>query len=218
MPKRIEYKDGDKIGSLIFKMDALSKSRCRKAYFICKCGKMFKANIGDVKQNKIKSCGCFDGSGDNNPNYKHGLSNHKLQRIYQNIKTRCYNKKSPAYKNYGGRGISVCKEWRNDFSAFFDYVIALPGYGENGLTLDRIDNNGNYEPGNLRWANGSVQRINSRLRVDNKTGYKGVYFDNHLKKYRAKINVHIPGLFESAKLAYEARNQYIKDNKLTEYK
>lgn len=85
--------------------------------------------------------------------YKPGTTNHPLYGKRSQIISRCYDKNNKSYKNYGARGITVCKEWRDDFMAFHDYIIVLPGYGEAGLTLDRRNNDGNYEPGNLRFVN-----------------------------------------------------------------
>ncbi len=83
---------------------------------------------------------------------------------FNGIKYRCYNPNCPSYHRYGGRGISLYAGWLNDFESFYQYISALAGYGEWGLTLDRINNDGNYEPGNLRWATG-VQQQQNRAQV-----------------------------------------------------
>ncbi|APH24986.1 hypothetical protein CF088_14640 [Clostridium botulinum] len=79
----------------------------------------------------------------------HGLRHHRLYGIYTNMKSRCYNSKTPKYKNYGGRGIKVCDEWLNNFKAFYDWAMSN-GYEDN-LTIDRVNNDCNYEPSNCRW-------------------------------------------------------------------
>lgn len=91
---------------------------------------------------------------------KHGgIKNHRATyQSWQDMKQRCYNQKNAQYKNYGARGITVCDRWRNDFSAFLADMKAKPA----GLTLDRIDNNKGYEPGNCRWATPAQQRVNQR--------------------------------------------------------
>ena len=146
-------------------------------------------------------------------NYKHGLINHSLYSRWCNIKTRCYNPNHNSYKDYGGRGIQVCNEWIEDFKTFYDYVTALPNAMEPGFTLDRIDNDGNYEPGNLRWADRETQNANARMRTNNKTGYTGISY--HGDKYRAKVgNKHL-GIFLTAEAAAAVRNQFIIRNNLT---
>lgn len=93
--------------------------------------------------------------------------NYKETRIFRRwryMKSRCYDPKNKSYKHYGGRGIAMCDEWKNSFQAYFDYVSKLEHFGEPGYTLDRIDNNGNYEPGNVRYSTRSEQEHNKRAK------------------------------------------------------
>ena len=99
-----------------------------------------------------------DRHGNLNPNYKDGRKNTRLYRIWGNMKSRCYNVHVTHYERYGGRGIKVCDEWKNDFKAFYDWSMSN-GYTDN-LTIDRINNNGNYEPLNCRWVTVKEQSIN----------------------------------------------------------
>jgi hypothetical protein len=107
--------------------------------------------------------------------YKHGLSGHKLYRVYLSIIQRCYNKNHKGYNLYGGRGIAVCDEWRNDFMAFYRWAMDS-GY-QHGLELDREENNSGYSPDNCRWATRSVNSQNTRTKKSNKCGYRGVWKD-----------------------------------------
>lgn len=93
-------------------------------------------------------------------NYKHGLKGTRLYRIWNGIKNRCFNPNYHRYSDYGGRGIKVCDEWKNDFQSFYDWSMSN-GYSDN-LTIDRINNDGNYEPSNCRWVGLKVQANNSR--------------------------------------------------------
>jgi len=96
---------------------------------------------------------------------KHRLSYTPERRCWANIKQRCYNKKNPMYHQYGGRGIKLYKPWINNFKLFYEYIISLPDHGVKGYTLDRENNEGNYEPGNLRWADWKTQMNNRRERT-----------------------------------------------------
>lgn len=91
---------------------------------------------------------------------KHGLRHTRLYGIWLQMKNRCNNEKTARYKDYGARGITVCDEWCNDFKAFYDWSMAN-GYSDD-LTIDRINNDGNYEPSNCRWITIKQQSRNTR--------------------------------------------------------
>lgn len=126
----------------------------------CPCGKTFKNRLGALKKRRCKDCGCGIVSGIK----RHGLTytQEKVRNVWKNAKARCYSPTHPRYSLYGARGITMYPEWVHDLEAFYNYVTQLPHYGEPGRSLDRRDNNGNYEPGNLRWATQKEQVHNSR--------------------------------------------------------
>ena len=116
----------------------------------------------------------------------HGLANTAEYQLWSNIKERCFNKKSKDYKFYGGRGVTMSNEFKNSFKTFYDHIGRRPS---KKFSLDRIDNNGNYERGNLRWATKSQQAINRRKRKTNKSGTTGVHWHKQSKKWRVNISV-----------------------------
>lgn len=126
----------------------------------CDCGNTIITPIGPLKNGRTKSCGCYGKT--HKWNKTHGMSNTRLFHIWANMIDRCTNKKSPRYKDYGGRGISVCDEWcgENGSSNFISWAKSN-GYKEN-LTLDRIDNDKKYEPLNCRWTSYKKQARNKR--------------------------------------------------------
>ena len=163
-------------------------------------------------------------TGPKNPLFKHGLKGTPLHGKWGNIKERLFTKTNPAYPNYGGRGITMYEPWIHDVRLFCNYVSALPDYGVKGLTLDRIDNDGNYEPGNLRWTTRHIQATNQRkLKKNNTTGYVGV-LRSCIKKNPWTVQLRVNrkcvwiGNFKTAEEAAIARNNYIIQNNLTEYK
>lgn len=120
----------------------------------CECGN-YKICRGDkVKTGAIKSCGC------NNPQQNHGLCHTKLYKVFDGMKTRCYNKHCDRYKYYGARGIRICDEWLTDFVKFYSWAMEN-GY-KKGLTIDRIDNDKGYSPDNCRWVDMKTQNNNKR--------------------------------------------------------
>ena len=121
----------------------------------CDCGNMKIVKPVFWENGRIKSCGCWQ--------KRLTEDQRRLANIYNNMVQRCYNDKNSAYKNYGGRGISICDEWLNDRNSFMEWSMSH-GYSEE-LTIDRIDVDGNYEPDNCRWVGWDVQASNKRTRI-----------------------------------------------------
>lgn len=124
----------------------------------CDCGNEVEVFGRNLKTGNTKSCGCLR----ENLKTKHGLWGSKVYKCWDNMRSRCYNKNMTEYDCYGGRGIRVCDEWKNNFQTFYDYVSKLPHFGEKGYSIDRINNDGNYEPSNVRWATAKEQANNQQ--------------------------------------------------------
>ena len=141
----------------------------------------------------------------------------KLRWTICNMKQRCNNSKNIMYKSYGKRGIKICEEWNRSSEKFVNWSLEN-GY-EEGLSLDRIDNDKGYEPGNCRWTTQSVQTRNVRtICKSNTTGYKGVSLTSDKLKFRANIMVNLKnislGVWIYALDAAKAYDYYVLSNKL----
>lgn len=154
----IEIKNGDRFARLTVIKKSEKKDKSRISIYECKCdcGNIVFARRTNLLDGRIKSCGCFT----KDRMTKHKKSNTRLYHIRSGMIGRCENPNNKDYKNYGSRGISVCKEWRESFEAFYNWAINN-GYADN-LTIDRINNNGNYEPSNCRWTDCKTQSRNTR--------------------------------------------------------
>ena len=195
----------------------LSSEKRSFGIYKCQCGNLFEARIDQIKS--IKSCGCSRYESIKFLNLSHGLSSHRLNLIWRSMKQRAYNHNNTNYNNYGGRGITVCDEWRNDFISFYDWAMSN-GY-DKSLSIDRINNDGNYEPSNCRWTTKEVQAQNKRvLRSNNSSGYKGVSFRKSRNTFVARISIdkkhiYIGSYFKTAYDAAIAYDKYVVDNNLS---
>jgi len=185
----------------------------RFAIFKCNiCKNNFKTSVDSAKTTtKCKSCRSI------NTFTKHGESKAPLYFTWKKMKQRCYNIKDKAYKYYGGRGIIICDEWLNEFETFKKWALGN-GYQDN-LSIDRINNDGNYEPNNCRWTIKEVQARNTRkIMATNLSGYRGVSFVNRDNIWIATISVNNKKIYigrskeklECAKMY----DKYVIDNNL----
>lgn len=144
----------------------------------------------------------------------HGLSNHPLYHRWKNMKRRCEDPSSSWYYRYGGRDINVCKKWRDSPSSFVKWAIAN-GWNPN-LVIDRIDNDDGYFPENCRIVTPSDNNCNIPKRIDNSTGYIGVYKAGN--RYKAEVHYQNRkwrlGSHKTAKKAAIARDKFIIERKL----
>ena len=131
---------------------------------LCDCGQTCIVLADHLVRHKIMSCGCLQKERAKLLNTKHGLRNTRLFRIWAGMVSRCTNPNHKKYGLWGGRGILLCKEWREDFVNFYNWSMNN-GYKDN-LSIDRIDVNGNYEPNNCRWATAKQQARNARTNVN----------------------------------------------------
>lgn len=167
LPRQAKDLTGKEFGRLTA-LGPIGKTNARKILWLCRCACQNEISVttGDLCSGSAQSCGCLRRERTSIANTKHGMSETAIYSIWENMIKRCENPNNTAYKDYGGRGIQVCQEWRNSFDLFYSHVSKLPNFGEKGYTLDRSDNSQGYFAGNVRWATRKEQANNRRVRQD----------------------------------------------------
>ena len=156
---------GEKFGRLTVIERTENKGSKAAWKCICDCGGFTVAVSHDLISGHTQSCGCFQKEMTSKASKTHGMRFTKIYHVWQSMKDRCFNPNNKRFNDWGGRGITVCDEWKNDFQAFYDHVSQLPHFGEEGYSLDRINNDGNYEPGNVKWSTQHEQCRNRRNNI-----------------------------------------------------
>ncbi len=172
---------------------------------LCDCGKTANVRSTHLKGGRVKSCGCLRNDTSRAINITHGKSKTPEYEIWCGMIKRCRNKKSTGYPHYGGRGIVVCGRW----DTFENFLADMGTRPDPTYSIERLDNNGNYEPYNCKWATPAEQSRNTRKRKDGKNAVVGVSWHKATQKYMAHIAVKgkpiYLGVFTSIEDAAKAR-------------
>ena len=183
--KLIQDLTGEKIGRLTVIERAPNKGK--EPMWRCVCendGNEVVVSGARLRSGKTKSCGCLRADVSKEKSTTHGKYYTRVHNTWTRMKQRCGNPRHPEYDGYGKRGIKVCERWQ-DFEPFYDDVSKLPHFDEPGYTLNRIDNDGNYEPGNVEWATPAVQANNKRNNI--RIPYNGK--EQTLKQWTDELNL-----------------------------
>lgn len=154
--RRFRDWEGSRVGKLKIGGYCGRGSGCSLWEYSCDCGRTGVISSASLLRGPV-GCGC--GRRSNKASVTHGMTETPEYEIWCGIKKRCLNQNSQFYKRYGGRGIAICDSWRDSFAAFYEFVGPRPSKSH---TLDRINNDGNYEPGNVRWSTMKEQCRNRR--------------------------------------------------------
>lgn len=186
---------------------------------ICDCGNEKIVSAGCLQSGHTTSCGCFHKKMVGDINRKHNLAHKcRLYSVWKSMKGRCNNPTDKSYKNYGGRGIKVCKIWQDDFKAFYDWSFSN-GYKEetgenklNVLTIDRIDNDADYCPKNCRWITNAQQAKNKQNTLSSSERYKNCPVCGKLYEKTKRNGAHTCSRSCGAKYRYMVRKNELQTN------
>lgn len=183
--RRLEDLTGQRFGRLTVIERAETTNVSTRWKCICDCGNECTVIAQNLKRGHTISCGCYREEVRPLQQFKHGYRHTKIYGVYCGMKDRCYNPNNPRYKDWGGRGITICDEWLKNPQAFCEWAYSN-GYKEDAAygecTIDRIDTNGNYEPSNCRWITNEEQQRNKRNSI--KMEYNG---ETHTMREWAEI-------------------------------
>lgn len=213
MPKRLDVTN-ERYGKLValrfVKTDASKRTLWE---FKCDCGNTIIKRLGDVRTGDTKSCGCLHRKTLSEEGSMHKKINPRTYQAWNDMKQRCLNPNRTNFKNYGLRGITVCERWINSYENFVNDMGEAP----LNYSLERVNNDGNYNPDNCKWATRSEQNHNKRLRSDNNSGLRGIH---QRKSGKWRVNIKHLGkviynkTFDTIEQAAIARNEFIISNNL----
>lgn len=176
----------------------------------CDCGKPTTVLGYSLRSGETKSCGCLSREITSKRATTHGLGTKAPEyEAWKGLSKRCANENTKCYNRYGGRGVTVCNRWRG-VDGYPNFLSDMGKKPTAEHSLDRINNDGNYEPNNCRWATKAQQARNTGLRVDNISGIKGVTWDKLKCKWQASISVNS----KSIHLGYSTNIEEVKAARL----
>lgn len=206
----IEDYIGSKYGKLTIVSYDTKKGSNHYVNCKCDCGNTKSISLYSVKSGRTKSCGCIrkelfkKNKKDKKDLTTHGQTGTRLYSIHRSMKNRCYRKNNNSYHSYGGKGIKICDEWLDDFMNFYNWAYDN-GYDDT-LTIDRTDNNGNYEPNNCRWVTKAEQHNNTSRNIN--ITYNGE--TKTLKQWSESVGINYPSLMSRYKNGWSIEDMLTK--------